>query len=104
MHATRGSNVWYEDMGHSKPIMERYADLQIELADAPVVVLANRHKTLDLRVRTSFTSARSAAQAASRSDCSRSTLELVDQMRLSWNQLVLWLTRVEKLRSDVSDL
>ncbi len=29
-------------------IMERYADHQIGLADASVVVLANRHRTLDL--------------------------------------------------------
>jgi predicted nucleic acid-binding protein len=28
--------------------MDRYADLQIGLADASVVVLANRHRTLDL--------------------------------------------------------
>jgi hypothetical protein len=28
--------------------MERYADLRIGLADASVVVLANRHRTLDL--------------------------------------------------------
>ena len=37
-----------EDMGHAKRIMERYADLRIGLADASVVVLASRHKTLDL--------------------------------------------------------
>ena len=37
-----------EDMGHAKRMMERYADLRIGLADASVVVLANRHKTLDL--------------------------------------------------------
>lgn len=37
-----------EDMGHAKRIMERYADLRIGLADASVVVLANRHRTLDL--------------------------------------------------------
>jgi predicted nucleic acid-binding protein len=37
-----------EDMGHAKRIMERYGDLRIGLADASVVVLANRHKTLDL--------------------------------------------------------
>jgi predicted nucleic acid-binding protein len=28
--------------------MERYSDLRIGLADASVVVLANRHRTLDL--------------------------------------------------------
>ena len=28
--------------------MERYADLRVGLADASVVVLANRHRTLDL--------------------------------------------------------
>lgn len=37
-----------EDLGHARRIMERYADLQIGLADASVVVLANRHRTLDL--------------------------------------------------------
>jgi predicted nucleic acid-binding protein len=37
-----------EDMGHARRIMERYADLRIGLADASVVVLANRHRTLDL--------------------------------------------------------
>jgi predicted nucleic acid-binding protein len=35
-------------MGHAKRITERYADLRIGLADASVVVLANRHRTLDL--------------------------------------------------------
>jgi predicted nucleic acid-binding protein len=37
-----------EDVGHAKRIMERYADLGIGLADASVVVLANRHRTLEL--------------------------------------------------------
>lgn len=37
-----------EDVGHAKRIIERYADLRIGLADASVVVLANRHRTLDL--------------------------------------------------------
>jgi predicted nucleic acid-binding protein len=37
-----------EDVGHAKRVMERYADLRIGLADASVVVLANRHKTLEL--------------------------------------------------------
>jgi predicted nucleic acid-binding protein len=37
-----------EDLGHARRIMERYADLPIGLADASVVVLANRHRTLDL--------------------------------------------------------
>jgi uncharacterized protein len=37
-----------EDLGHAKRIMERYADLRIGLADASVVVLANRHRTFDL--------------------------------------------------------
>lgn len=37
-----------EDLSHAKRIMERYADLHIGLADASVVVLANRHHTLDL--------------------------------------------------------
>ena len=37
-----------EDMSHARRIMERYADLRIGLADASVVVLANRHRTLDL--------------------------------------------------------
>jgi predicted nucleic acid-binding protein len=37
-----------EDLGHARRIMERYADLRIGLADASVVVLANRHRILDL--------------------------------------------------------
>jgi predicted nucleic acid-binding protein len=37
-----------EDVGHAKRIMERYADLRIGLADASVVVLANRHRTSEL--------------------------------------------------------
>jgi hypothetical protein len=37
-----------EDASHARRIMERYADLQIGLADASVVVLASRHRTLDL--------------------------------------------------------
>ena len=37
-----------EDVGHAKRIMERYADLRVGFADASVVVLANRHRTLEL--------------------------------------------------------
>ncbi len=37
-----------EDLGHAKRIMGRYADLRIGLADASVVVLANRHRTVEL--------------------------------------------------------
>jgi uncharacterized protein len=37
-----------EDLGHARRLMERYADLHIGLADASVVVIANRHRTLDL--------------------------------------------------------
>jgi predicted nucleic acid-binding protein len=37
-----------EDVGHARRIMERYADLRIGLADASVVVLAHRHRTLEL--------------------------------------------------------
>ena len=37
-----------EDIGHARRIMERYADVRIGLADASVVVLANRHRTLEL--------------------------------------------------------
>jgi uncharacterized protein len=37
-----------EDVGHARRVMERYADLRIGLADASVVVLAHRHRTLDL--------------------------------------------------------
>ena len=37
-----------EDVGDAKRIMERYADFRIGLADASVVVLANRHRTLEL--------------------------------------------------------
>lgn len=37
-----------EDLGHAKRIMERYADLRIGLADASVVVLADRYRTVEL--------------------------------------------------------
>ena len=37
-----------EDVADARRIMERYADLRIGLADASVVVLATRHRTLDL--------------------------------------------------------
>jgi uncharacterized protein len=37
-----------EDLAHARRIMERYADQRIGLADASVVVLASRHRTLDL--------------------------------------------------------
>lgn len=37
-----------EDVAHAKRIMDRYQDLRIGLSDASVVVLANRHRTLDL--------------------------------------------------------
>ncbi len=37
-----------EDVGDARRVMERYADLRIGLADASVVVLASRHRTLDL--------------------------------------------------------
>lgn len=37
-----------EDVGHARRIMEQYADLRIGLADASVVVLANRHRTREL--------------------------------------------------------
>jgi predicted nucleic acid-binding protein len=37
-----------EDVGHAKRVMEQYADLRVGLADASVVVLANRHRTLEL--------------------------------------------------------
>jgi predicted nucleic acid-binding protein len=37
-----------EDVADGQRIMERYGDLDIGLADASVVVLANRHRTLDL--------------------------------------------------------
>lgn len=37
-----------EDLGEARRIMERYADLRIGLADASVVVLANRYRTLDV--------------------------------------------------------
>lgn len=37
-----------EDVGHARRIMERFADQRIGLADASVVVLANRHRTLEL--------------------------------------------------------
>lgn len=37
-----------DDAAQAMRIMERYADLRIGLADASVVVLAHRHRTLDL--------------------------------------------------------
>jgi uncharacterized protein len=37
-----------EDLAHARRIMDRYADLRVGLADASVVVLANRHRTRDL--------------------------------------------------------
>ena len=37
-----------EDMDRAKRVMEKYANLRIGLADASVVVLAQRHRTLDL--------------------------------------------------------
>jgi uncharacterized protein len=37
-----------DDVGDAGRILERYADLGIGLADASVVVLATRHRTLDL--------------------------------------------------------
>ncbi len=49
---TRGAYLLDEftagDVGDARRVMERYADLRIGLADASVVVLANRHRTLDL--------------------------------------------------------
>jgi uncharacterized protein len=36
------------DIQRATKVMERYADLQIGLSDASVVVLAHRHRTLDL--------------------------------------------------------
>jgi predicted nucleic acid-binding protein len=37
-----------EDLGHARRIVDRYADVRIGLTDASVVVLAVRHRTLDL--------------------------------------------------------
>jgi uncharacterized protein len=37
-----------DDVAQARRIMERYADLRVGLADASVVVLAERHRTLDL--------------------------------------------------------
>ena len=37
-----------EDVSHARRIMEKYADLRIGLADASVVVLAHRHRALEL--------------------------------------------------------
>ena len=37
-----------DDVAQAGRIMERYADLRIGLADASVVVLANRHRTVEL--------------------------------------------------------
>jgi predicted nucleic acid-binding protein len=38
----------HEDVGQARRVMDRYSDLRIGLADASVVVLAQRHRTLDL--------------------------------------------------------
>ena len=64
-----------EDIGHAKRIIERYADLRIGLADASVVVLANRHRTLELLCTDERHFRCSEAQAVSRSGCFRSTRE-----------------------------
>jgi len=40
--------VTADDVAQARRVMERYADLRIGLADASVVVLASRHRTLDL--------------------------------------------------------
>lgn len=37
-----------DDIDRAKRVMERYPDLDVGLADASVVVLAHRHRTLDL--------------------------------------------------------
>lgn len=37
-----------EDVAQARRIMERYADLRVGLTDASVVVLAHRHRTVDL--------------------------------------------------------
>ena len=37
-----------EDLGLARRVMEKYSDLRIGLADASVVVLANRHRATDL--------------------------------------------------------
>ena len=37
-----------EAVDRAKRVMEKYADLRIGFADASVVVLAQRHRTLDL--------------------------------------------------------
>lgn len=37
-----------DDVDRARRVMERYADLRIGLADASVVVLAHRHRALDL--------------------------------------------------------
>ncbi len=37
-----------EDVARAQAIIERYADLQISLADASIVVLAERHRVRDV--------------------------------------------------------
>ena len=37
-----------EDVGRALEVLERYADLDLGLADASVVVLAERHRTVDV--------------------------------------------------------
>ncbi len=37
-----------QDIGRARSIIEKYADLEIGLADASIVVLAERHEVLDV--------------------------------------------------------
>ena len=37
-----------EDVAEAAEVIERFVDFQVGLADASVVVLANRHETLDV--------------------------------------------------------
>lgn len=50
LHAALDANEAFsgEDLAQARRLMERFADLRIGLADASVVVLANRHRSFDL--------------------------------------------------------
>jgi hypothetical protein len=48
LHGAHGPHRRGHTRRHAKRIMARYADLRIGLADASVVVLADRYRTVDL--------------------------------------------------------
>ena len=60
-----------DDIGRALEIVQQYSDLQLGLADASLVVLAERHDTHDILTLDSATSGRSAAPADVRSGSCR---------------------------------